>query len=222
MKHLLIVTFFAIALSNDALPQPTETTNNSPSKGILNFCAGINIGIFNPSDVNNHLNNYWDYKKENLIVESEFGFPEVYTNYVGILGLNYYVTERFSVMTLSEFGWSPKVLIFDDTKWFHYTRISPGALLLYHLPLKINNELNVGVGAFYHIMRFDVFNANTLGYQARGEFLLTEGAVNIGIMAAFDIATGNTGKRDNYYGNNPSGNMQLSYTGFRFGTVFYF
>jgi hypothetical protein len=169
---------------------------------------GIGIGFFNPDGVN-------EYIKSDL---SEY----VTTNanlymYEEVKAFLNFKTRWFDVVPMVEYAIGPKIVVGADATYF-FNRLSPGVTADFFIPMGMSGKYAffLGGGAQYHMMSFEGYKAETLGYRFQLGFDLQFGSFNLqptlyyNLANAKDVISENTENRDlNYTGGGFSINMSF-------------
>lgn len=141
----------------------------------------INVGYFNPEGPNAYiteaLSNY-------TIL---FGVTDLLL-YYEVSGFLNFKSKWFDVSPTFVYAISPKIIAGAED--FYFTRMSPGCLANFFIPVgfKGKNAVFIGGGVQYHMMKFEGFEGNHLGYRAQVGFDLQFGNFNLQPVIAFNIA----------------------------------
>ena len=170
--------------------------------------AGFSLGIFNPKDVNTYLQDYYDNQVSGYPVDVEYGSPNMNVNFVLQVCGGVFLTKQFELKGIFEVAFAPKVIAIRETKFFAFTRYSPGILFNYHIPSSKKNNFMVSGGLLYHKMKFEKWKTSTFGPRLKVGYNINNNKYVLEIYVAYDFAEGKT---------NLSGIEYLNYSGFLFG-----
>ena len=153
------------------------------------FSIGVGFGYINPKDINNYLNDYWDDINSDYLFVLTTGFPEMYLSLNGHLGVGAYTNEKTELEGFFEYSIAPKDI---DGRLFKLTRSSPGASVSYHFYKKGDIDLSIGGALLYHNMKFESFEARSLGARFKFGFNRKVEFARIEAFLCLDIAKGET------------------------------
>ena len=151
--------------------------------------AGFGIGFFYPGDVNDYMVEYADFHNYYL----QEGITELIMNIVGRVNISYRLNNYLEFAGMLEYGWGPKYIMVtgDEDVYFHFDRISPGLLTNFHIPFASGrHSFFIGAGIFYHMMEFEQFSDNAIGYRAQAGINLRLGRFTPQVFLAYDYALG--------------------------------
>jgi hypothetical protein len=165
---------------------------------------GIGVGFFNPSGVNEYINN--DLSEYITTNANLYMYEEVKAF------LNF-KTRWFDVVPMVEYAIGPKVVVGASGTYF-FNRLSPGVTADFFIPMGMSGKYAffLGAGAQYHMMTFKGYTANTIGYRAQFGFDLQFGSFNLQPTLYFNLANAKEGlpeEIDGYIFKN----RDLDYTG---------
>jgi hypothetical protein len=159
----------------------------------------INIGVFNPEDVNAYIDNALS------------GYTILLGNtdmiiYYEVSGFFTFKTRWVDVTPTFNYAISPKIVVGAEN--FYFTRLSPGVLANFCIPVGMSgkNAFFIGGGIQYHMMKFEesegnTFEANKMGFRAQIGFDLQTKGFNLSPTLAYNIADSQTAGLDmNYSG----------------------
>jgi hypothetical protein len=175
VQKLIICLTLSLYFISGPLQAQDDTKSFAFSPGF-----GIGIGIFNPKGVNEYIK---DDLTDFITINAQiYMYEEVH------FFLNFKF-KWFDVTGLAEYALGPKIVIGGNGNYF-FNRLSPGALANLFIPIGLSgkNALFIGGGAQYHIMSFEDYKANTIGYRVQLGFDLQFGHANIQPTLAFNIA----------------------------------
>ncbi len=204
MRNLIFVFLF---ISTTLFSQEFKELNK---RTYIGFDVGF--GFFGPGDVNDYLND----KYADFYFSS--GFPEIVLNYFMDANFTYRFHKNIDIQAFTGFGWAPKVIMIENAGYsdsYHYMRYSYGIIPHLHVPLFINSFF-LGIGPIFNHLKFESFQASTLGLKFRAGYNIHGGNFITQVFGGLDYIKG---KSDQRYQSRP---MTLDYTGFTFGTVFNF
>lgn len=163
---------------------------------------GIGIGVFNPEGVNayirNDLSGYITMNADLYMYESVNLFLNIKTRWVDIT-------------PLIEYAIGPKVVIGGNGSYF-FNRLSPGVLANFFIPVGMSgkNAVFIGGGAQMHMMTFEGYEGNDLGFRFQLGYDLQFGNFNLQPHLAFNVAK--------TIGESPTaGLLDMNYTGGQIG-----
>ncbi len=160
------------------------------------FGIGIGMGGFAPKDVNDYLRDYWDSQIAGYYTTGQFGFPEIYVNFVVQISGGTYLSQNVELKGLVEVGVAPKLIVIHDSEFFNFIRYSPGVECNYHFPTSNNKTFFLGGGFLYHNMKFEKWNASSLSPRFRIGFNIQNAKNSVVPYLAVDYAKGKTGKSE--------------------------
>lgn len=166
----------------------------------------INIGVFNPEDVNSYIAS--DLSNYTII----FGNTDMII-YYEVAGLMNFKTRWVDFTPMFAYAISPKIILGADE--YYFTRMSPGILANFFIPIGFSGKhaLMLGGGVQYHNMKFKEYSGTTIGFRAQVGFDLQLGNFNMQPLIAFNIA--NAEAVMGYAGD-------LNYTGGQIGLIMSF
>jgi hypothetical protein len=165
----------------------------------------INVGVFNPEEINQYiataLNDY-------TIV---FGNTDLIM-YYELSGCLNFKTRWVDVSPTFTYAIAPKIIV--GAQSFYFTRISPGVLANFFIPTGMSGKtaLFIGGGIQYHMMKFEEYEGNNIGFKVQLGYDLQFGNFNMQPVLAFNIATA-AGQIPQY----PSSTLDMNYTGGQIG-----
>jgi hypothetical protein len=163
----------------------------------------INLGVFSPDDVNEYIS---DALSSYTIL---FGNTDMIIYYELSAFLNF-KTRWVDVQPTLTYAIAPKIIIGAES--FYFSRVSPGVLANFFIPTGLSgkNALFIGGGFQYHMMDFDNFEGNDLGFRLQLGFDLQFGGFNLQPVLALNIAEAK--------GTAPSASpLNMNYTGGQIG-----
>ena len=203
-KILAGIIYFLILLFTAGAQDETIRFN----KGKFLVGIGIHIGVFNPEDVNQYIENWLT--EEGLI--ETIGFTDLILNLGLGFDLGYRINDYVELYGTVEYSAGMKYIkvIGGTSKFFNFSRISPGFVANALIPLSQNgkNSIFFGGGVFYHIMRFEDFKCNAPGYRGQFGVSLNNFGFNPQIFLAYDFAKGNDKTYEDF---------EMDYSGFQLG-----
>ena len=150
----------------------------------------INAGYFNPEGPNAYiteaLSNY-------MIL---FGVTDMFL-YYEVSGFLNFKSKWVEVTPTFAYAISPKIV--SGAEDFYFTRKSPGCFANFFIPVgfKGRNAIFIGGGVQYHMIQFEEFEGNHIGYRAQIGFDFQFGNFNLQPVIAFNIANVPDGMRVN-------------------------
>jgi hypothetical protein len=167
---------------------------------------GIGVGFFNPDGVNEYISN--DLSQYEIV----FGNTNLYL-YEEVKAFLNIKTKWFDVVPLVEYTFGPKIVVGADETYL-FNRLSPGVTADFFIPMGMSGKhaFFLGGGAQYHMMTFEGYTANTIGYRAQIGFDLQFGSFNLQPTLYFNLANAKNGlpaEIDGYVFEN----RDLDYTG---------
>jgi len=206
LLNLKIKTKFAGFLTLLALTAFISTSNLN-AQDFKKFAVGpgisINVGIFSPDEINEYIS---DALSSYTII---FGNTDLIAYYELSAFLNF-KTRWVDVQPTLTYAIAPKIIIGAES--FYFTRVSPGVLANFFIPTGLSgkNALFIGGGFQYHIMSFDKYEGNDLGFRLQLGYDMQLGGFNLQPVLAFNIA--------NTIGTAPSASpLEMNYTGGQIG-----
>jgi hypothetical protein len=188
MKKRIALILVCIQVFIFSASAQVETIRFNEGKFLVGI--GINIGYFTPDDVNQFVENWMD----NRGILETIGFTEIFLNMGGHFVLGYRINDYVELYGTAEYVAGPKIIkiIGGESKSFNFRRISPGFIANGLVPLSKNakNSLIFGGGMFYHVMKFEDFSGNKVGFRAQFGISLNNFGFNPQIMLAYDFAKG--------------------------------
>lgn len=173
-------------------------------KGKFLIGIGINIGYFSPDDVNQYIESWVE---EQNFTEL-FGSTDIFMNFGLHFDVGYRINDYVEMYGTLEYLAGLKLIRVQggSSESFNFSRISPGFIANGLVPLSKNakSSLIFGGGVFYHMMKFEDFSGNELGYRAQFGFSINNFGFNPQIILAYDFAKG---KDDTYE------DFELDYSG---------
>jgi hypothetical protein len=141
----------------------------------------VNIGYFNPKGPNAYIT---DALSNYMIL---FGVTDMFI-YYEVSGFLNFKTKWVEVTPTFAYAISPKIVTGADE--FYFTRMSPGCIANFFIPVgfKGRNAVLIGGGVQYHMMKFQEFEGNHLGYRAQAGFDFQFGNFNLQPVLAVIIA----------------------------------
>ncbi len=108
--------------------------------------------------------------------------------YYEVSGFLKFKTKWVEVTPAFTYAISPKIVSGADE--FYFTRMSPGCMANFFIPVgfKGKNAIFIGGGIQYHMMKFEEFEGDHLGYRAQVGFDFQFGSFNLQPILAFNIA----------------------------------
>jgi hypothetical protein len=200
----IVFLFISALLLSGALLKAQDDRKFAFGPGI-----SINAGYFNPVGPNEYiqeaLSNY-------TIL---FGVTDMFI-YYEVAGYLDFKSKWVEVTPAFVYAISPKIIAGAED--FYFTRMSPGCLANFFIPVgfKGKNAIFVGGGVQYHMMKFEGFEGNHLGYRAQVGFDLQFGNFNLQPVIAFNIANIPNGMTVNQT------IYDMNYTGGQIGVNMYF
>jgi len=162
----------------------------------------IGAGIFYPEDVNEYISNdlsdYIAYNTELYMYETVSVFLNIKTRWIDIT-------------PLLEYAIGPKIVIGGNGNYY-FNRLSPGVLANFFIPTGKSGKYAffIGGGAQLHMMTFEGYEGNGLGFRFQLGYDLQFGSFNLQPVLAYNIAE-TTGTSS--FGNH----LNMNYTGGQFG-----
>lgn len=196
LAKTLILLFLTVCLSVTAV-KAQDSGNFAVGPGF-----GIGIGIFYPEGVNeyisNDLSNYVTFNTELYMYESVSLFLNIKTKLVDII-------------PLFEFAIGPKIVVGGKGNYY-FNRLSPGVLANFFIPTGFSGKhaIFIGGGAQYHMMTFEGFEGNDIGFRVQLGYDLQFGNFNLQPLLAFNVAK-TIGK------NSAGAPLDMNYTGGQIG-----
>ena len=158
------------------------------SKGKVLVGIGINIGFFNPEDVNQYIE---DWMSEKGYIEL-MGTSDMIMNLGGHFDLGYRINDYVELYGTIEYCAGMKYLSVSggSNYFFFLSRFSPGFITNILIPLSSSarNSFLIGGGVLYHMMNFEEYSGNTVGYRIQAGFSLNNFNFNPQVFLAYDAA----------------------------------
>jgi hypothetical protein len=167
---------------------------------------GFGIGYFNPKQVNVYIadnlpdNIYMQYGSTDIFLYEE---------------LHVFVTCRIKWMditSLVDYALGPKFIVISgsSSQFYNFNRISPGLLVNFYIPTHSSrHSFFIGGGAQFHIMKFEEYGGNAIGYRANAGYNIQLRKIGLQPNIAFNLAKAED-DRDFYA-------FELNYTGLQIG-----
>ncbi len=141
---------------------------------------GIGIGFFNPDGVNEYITNELgdNATNANLYMYEE---AKVFLNFK---------TRWFDVVPMVEYAIGPKVVVSGGSQSYFFNRLSPGVTADFFIPMGMSGKyaLFLGGGAQYHMMTFEGYTGEGIGYRFQLGFDLQFGSFNLQPTLYFNLA----------------------------------
>jgi hypothetical protein len=197
-----IICFLIFAFSVSA---QDETIRFNKGKFIVGI--GINIGFFNPDDVNQYIQFWLD--EQNLT--ETMGSTDIFMNLGVHFNMGYRINDYVELYGAIEYSAGMKYIkvLGGTSKFFNFSRFSPGFVTNVLIPLSSNakNSIFFGGGVFYHMMKFEDFESNTPGFRGQFGFSINNFGFNPQIFLAYDFVKGK----------DETANFELDYSGIQLG-----
>lgn len=195
-----LVALISIASSANAQQASTKTFGVFPG-------FGFGIGYFNPKQVNAYIESHLP---DNIY--SQIGSTDLYM----YEELHLSLTCRYKwvdITSIVDYALGPKFILISNgsNQFYNFNRISPGLVVNFYIPSKSRHTFFFGGGAQFHIMNFEEYSGNTIGYKANAGYNIQLKGIGLQPNIAFNLAKA---EHDlGYYGYN----FELNYTGFQVG-----
>lgn len=164
---------------------------------------GIGVGFFSPTGVNEYIKNDLG---ENTINGDLYLYEEakVFLNFK---------FKWFDVVPMVEYAIGPKWVINGDKSYF-FNRLSPGVTADFFIPMGMSGKYAffLGAGTQYHMMSFEGYKGETIGYRFQLGFDLQFGSFNLQPTLYFNLANAKNALRDDTV-EHTFKNHDLDYTG---------
>jgi hypothetical protein len=230
---ILVAAIVTLAPGTSQAATTVAQRAQAQQKGMSLFVGpGLGLGFFNPSDVNQYMENWLDSQGSYSVQE---GFSGMVLNVVPRISVSFAPIKYLQLQAVGELGWGPKIVMVQngESEFFNFMRYSVGLMVNGHLPLGNDRySIYLGGGVLHHWMAFKDYDGSGLGYRGQlgirflGRRLIPE------LYVAFDYATASTGmplnagkitRSDGSVAMGPAtGEMKLDYTGVTLGAIFYF
>jgi hypothetical protein len=117
-------------------------------------------------------------------------------------------TRWFDVVPMVEYAIGPKVVVGADASYF-FNRLSPGVTADFFIPMGMSGKyaLFLGGGAQYHMMTFEGYKGEAIGYRFQFGFDLQFGSFNLQPTLYYNLANAKNALPLEYE------NRDLDYTG---------
>lgn len=194
---LLILMSLSICLSTSTL-NAQDFKKFSVGPGI-----SINLGVFNPVEVNEYIA---DALSSYTIV---FGNTDLIMYYELSAFLNF-KTRWVDISPTLSYAMAPKIIIGAES--FYFNRVSPGVMANFFIPTGLSGKTAffIGGGLQYHMMSFDDYEGNDLGFRLQLGYDMQFGSFNMQPILAFNVAK--------TIGTAPSASpLDMNYTGGQIG-----
>lgn len=222
MKQILFILLIAICTSSLTKSENTLNQESKPGPKFFYFGAGVNVGFFYPTDINDYLEDRYS----NYILEfGMYGMIMYYT--INIDGAFFFC--RYTELKLElECSASPKFISADETDFYLFNRITPALKFNFHIPAGSRMSVYLGPGVNYNRLKFkgpDFTNTRTcigLSGQAGVMVRFRKFAIQPGFTFNYIKAEGNA---PNFFNGDTyayPNTMDYSYTGGQIGCTFYF
>lgn len=213
MKRLLLITLIISFFSIQSYSQKSEDNK------LFFFGAGIGVGFFSPSDVNDMLAaRYSSY-------QLEYGSFNMIMYFVLNAKGSFFFSRYTELQLEAEWAFSPKIVSAEGTDIYFYRRITPSLKFNFHIPTSDKFSIFFGPGISWNSLKFNTpdgtdLKGNTIGFS-----------IQTGVMVRFRkwaiapfITTNFINAKDadavgDYEG---STNINLNYTGVQIGNTFFF
>jgi hypothetical protein len=201
-----------MSLSISSQAQTNIITENRINKHLY-FGVGYSFGFFFPVDVNDYI-----FEKTDYFYMTE-GTADLFSNYAGRILLTYRINRTFDLSAIAEYAFAPKyiIMIGEEDIYFHFDRFSPGIVAKLHIPIGSGkHSLFVAPGVHYSFLKFEEFEANTLGGKFQTGVNLNFRKNILQPFVSFDYIKARD--KSNFYYQE----FELSYTGIQIGVDFSF
>jgi len=186
MRTRLIWVFLITALICPKLHAQDEPIRFNKGKVLVGI--GINIGFFNPEDINQYIE---DWMSEKGIIEL-VGTSDMVMNLGGHFDIGYRINDYIELYGTIEYCAGMKYISVSGgtNHFFNLGRFSPGFIANILIPLSSSarNSFFVGGGVLYHMMKFEEYSGNTAGLRIQAGFSLNNFNFNPQIFLAYDAA----------------------------------
>ncbi|UCG28239.1 MAG: outer membrane beta-barrel protein [Bacteroidales bacterium] len=186
MKIRILWALLALPLICPDLQAQDEPIRFAKGKFLVGI--GINIGFFNPEDVNQYIED-WMSSKGFLEL---LGTSDMIMNLGAHFDMGYRINDNIELYGTLEYCAGMKYISVSggSNYFFHLSRFSPGFIANILIPLSSSarNSFFIGGGVLYHIMKFEEYSGNTAGYRIQAGFSLNNFNFNPQIFLAYDGA----------------------------------
>jgi len=172
---ILIMIFLIIGISGSSLKAQND------AKFAFGPGISLNFGYFYPEGPNAYIK---DALSNYTIL---FGVTDMFI-YYEVSGFLKFKTKWFEVTPAFTYAISPKIV--SGAEEFYFTRMSPGCMANFFIPVGFEgkNAIFIGGGMQYHMMKFEEFEGDNLGYRIQLGFDFQFGSFNLQPVLAFNIA----------------------------------
>ena len=222
MKQILFIFLIAIFTSNLAKSENTFNQESKPGPKLFYFGAGVNVGFFYPSDINDYLEDRYS----NYVLE--FGTYSMIMYYTFNIDGAFFFS-RFTELKLElECSASPKFISADETDIYLFNRITPGLKFNFHIPAGTKMSVYLGPGVNYNRLKFkgpDFTKTRTclgLSGQAGVMIRFRKFAIQPGFTFNYIPGKKEDSSDEPDYATTYQTGLDFSYTGGQIGCTFYF
>jgi hypothetical protein len=197
MRMFLLCSVLAVCFTSKPLAAQDNPKSFAFSPGF-----GISIGGFYPNEVNQYISD----DLSGYITTNE----KLYMYESGNIFLNFKF-KWFDVTALTEYAVGAKIIVGADKNYL-FNRFSPGVLANFFIPSgkSKRHAFLIGGGIQYHMMSFEGFKGNTIGFRFQAGYDIQFSHINVQPILAFNLANAKEAKYNHSY-------IDLNYTGGQIG-----
>ncbi len=174
-------------ISNNA-----DTETKIEKRRIFSIGIGINLGFFYSEDINNYIRTASRIGQSTTVV---YGSSDLFLGFTPVLSINIMPIKYLNIQVTGEIRWAPKFITGYgvEDRLINYVRYSPGVIISGYLPLGSSEKIGLllGAGCFYHFMRFEGYNADSLGVRGQFGLRIDFQKLSIDILLSYDYAPAN-------------------------------
>ncbi len=195
--------------------QSVSNVSEIEKRRIFSIGIGINLGFFYSNDINNYIRVASHIGQNSTIA---FGTTDMFLGFTPVLSINIMPIKYLNIQIIGEIRWAPKFITGSgvEDRLINFTRYSPGVIISGYLPLGSTERVGLlfGVGCFYHFMRFEEYNADSLGVRGQFGLRIDFNKLSIDVLLSYDYAPANATNI-----NNPIVKINLGDHGGNIGTL---
>ena len=184
------------------------------------FGVGVGFGFFNPSDINEGINDYYS----NTI--QTFGTYDMYVYYVLNAKGSFFFSPYTELQVELEWGLSPKFVMIDDESdtWF-LRRLSPALKFNVHIPTSNKVSIYFGPGVSWNSLKLNTptdtdLKGNCIGFSGQAGVMIRFRKFAIEPFLVVNFVNAQDAEAVGDYSGTTD--TDLSFTGVHLGNTFFF
>lgn len=199
MRKYLVTALLIFAFCNNY-------AQNEPENFRFYFFPKLEIGFFNPADVNNYI------LEDLTAYDLQSGSEDLILNFTVGLGVGMKIIKYIELQFLGEYSVAPKWIIVTngDNLSYTFSKYSAGVLARINIPIRsdFKHSAFIGGGMFYNVMDFEQYGASSLNPRFQAGFSINNWKFNPQISLTYDMAKATDDHFENF---------ELDYSSFRIG-----